>query len=78
MEMGVGDQTIAQVCEAHNVHTPTFSLTSIIWNKRQKIEPHQKCIAKKSFKYLHICKLFSTFAANYECVWRQMDVYELR
>ena len=22
--MGVGDQTIAQVCEAHDVHTPTF------------------------------------------------------
>ena len=24
LEMGVGDQTIEQVCEAHNVHTPTF------------------------------------------------------
>lgn len=24
LEMGVGDQTIAQVCEAHSVHTPTF------------------------------------------------------
>lgn len=24
LEMGVGEQTIAQVCEAHNVHTPTF------------------------------------------------------
>ena len=24
LEMGVGEQTIAQVCEAHGVHTPTF------------------------------------------------------
>lgn len=24
LEMGVGEQTIAQVCEAHDVHTPTF------------------------------------------------------
>ena len=24
LEMGVGEQTIAQVCEAHEVHTPTF------------------------------------------------------
>lgn len=24
LTMGVGEQTIAQVCEAHNVHTPTF------------------------------------------------------
>ena len=24
LEMGVGEQTIEQVCEAHNVHTPTF------------------------------------------------------
>ena len=24
LEMGVGEQTIAQVCEAHSVHTPTF------------------------------------------------------
>ncbi len=24
LEMGVGDQTIEQVCAAHNVHTPTF------------------------------------------------------
>ena len=24
LEMGVGDQTIEQVCEAHDVHTPTF------------------------------------------------------
>ena len=24
LEMGVGDQTIAEVCEAHDVHTPTF------------------------------------------------------
>lgn len=24
LEMGVGDQTIEQVCEAHGVHTPTF------------------------------------------------------
>lgn len=24
LEMGVGEQTIAEVCEAHNVHTPTF------------------------------------------------------
>ena len=24
LEMGVGEQTIAQVCESHNVHTPTF------------------------------------------------------
>ena len=24
LEMGVGDQTIAQVCESHGVHTPTF------------------------------------------------------
>ncbi len=24
LEMGVGDQTIEQVCETHNVHTPTF------------------------------------------------------
>ena len=24
LEMGVGEQTIAQVCEAHRVHTPTF------------------------------------------------------
>ena len=24
LQMGVGDQTIEQVCEAHNVHTPTF------------------------------------------------------
>lgn len=24
LEMGVGDQTIAQVCETHNVHTSTF------------------------------------------------------
>ena len=24
LEMGVGDQTIEQVCEVHNVHTPTF------------------------------------------------------
>ena len=46
MEMGVGDQTIAQVCEAHNVHTPTFSLTSIIWNKRQKIEPTKNASQK--------------------------------
>lgn len=24
LEMGVGEQTIEQVCQAHNVHTPTF------------------------------------------------------
>ena len=24
LEMGVGEQTIAEVCEAHDVHTPTF------------------------------------------------------
>jgi regulator of cell morphogenesis and NO signaling len=24
LEMGVGEQTISQVCEAHDVHTPTF------------------------------------------------------
>ena len=24
LEMGVGEQTIEQVCEAHSVHTPTF------------------------------------------------------
>ena len=24
LEMGVGEQTIAEVCESHNVHTPTF------------------------------------------------------
>ena len=24
LQMGVGEQTIAQACEAHNVHTPTF------------------------------------------------------
>jgi regulator of cell morphogenesis and NO signaling len=24
LEMGVGEQTIAEVCEAHSVHTPTF------------------------------------------------------
>ena len=24
LEMGVGEQTIQQVCESHNVHTPTF------------------------------------------------------
>ena len=24
LEMGVGEQTIEQVCESHNVHTPTF------------------------------------------------------
>ena len=24
LEMGVGDQTIEQVCKAHGVHTPTF------------------------------------------------------
>jgi len=24
LQMGVGDQTIAQVCESHQVHTPTF------------------------------------------------------
>lgn len=24
LEMGVGEQTIAQICEAHGVHTPTF------------------------------------------------------
>lgn len=24
LEMGVGDQTIAQMCESHGVHTPTF------------------------------------------------------
>ena len=24
LEMGVGEQTIAQVCELHDVHTPTF------------------------------------------------------
>ena len=24
LEMGVGEQTIEQVCEAHDVHTPTF------------------------------------------------------
>jgi len=24
LEMGVGEQTIAQVCESHDVHTPTF------------------------------------------------------
>ena len=24
LEMGVGEQTIAQVCDAHDVHTPTF------------------------------------------------------
>ena len=24
LEMGVGEQTIAQVCEAYEVHTPTF------------------------------------------------------
>ena len=24
LEMGVGDQSIAAACEAHDVHTPTF------------------------------------------------------
>ena len=24
LEMGVGEQTIAEVCESHGVHTPTF------------------------------------------------------
>ena len=24
LQMGVGEQTIAQACEAHHVHTPTF------------------------------------------------------
>ncbi len=24
LEMGVGEQTIEEVCRAHNVHTPTF------------------------------------------------------
>ena len=38
LEMGVGEQTIAQVCEAHGVHTPTF--LSIINHKVY----HQKAI----------------------------------
>ena len=38
LEMGVGDQTIAQVCEAHNVHTPTF--LSVVNYKVCQLRPH--------------------------------------
>ena len=41
LEMGVGDQTIEQVCHSHNVHTPTF--LAIV---NYKVFHHQATIAE--------------------------------
>ena len=35
LEMGVGEQTIQQVCASHGVHTPTF-FADVITKQRKK------------------------------------------
>ena len=39
LSMGVGDQTIAQACEAHGIHTPTFLAVVNYKVSRIKVQP---------------------------------------
>ncbi len=52
LSMGVGDQTIEQVCEAHELHTPTF--LGVVNHKLFRQKPQADTIDLQTLqKYLH-------------------------
>jgi regulator of cell morphogenesis and NO signaling len=52
LEMGVGEQTIAQMCEAHEVHTPTFLAVVNYKVFKQRVLPAEIHIPTLQ-RYLH-------------------------
>ena len=57
LSMGVGDQTIAQACEAHGIHTPTFLAVVNYKVSRIKVQPAEidldtlQCYLKNAHSY---------------------------